>query len=118
MLSYNLSTVTKLRVFKKRVSFRWTWYPAKNSFFGLIKKPAGFEDYYDWDSKREEECPKNHYTEKANNFDDLIVYEDPHVILWFNDGSDRKFYFKTPEEALNAAAEVKYKSGCEWYEHK
>jgi len=47
-----------------------------------------------------------------------VVFEEPHVIMWFSDGDNRKFYFKTPEEAVATAEDVKKRSGCQWYEHK
>lgn len=118
MLSYNLSTVTKIRVFKKRVSWNWSWQPAKTSFFGLIKKPAGFVDSLSWEKEIFEDCPYNHYVEKAQHSDNMIVYEEPNLIMWFSDGSHQTFYFKTVDEVVSAAENIKNKSGCEWYEHK
>jgi len=112
MLSYNLSTVKKLGVFKKSVSYQWSYVPAHTKFFGLFKIPSYFFNLYTWKHEGQEECPSNYYLEKER------VFQDPHIIMWFIDGSDRKFYFKTPEEAIIAAEDVKKRSGCEWYEHK
>ena len=112
MLSYNLSTVTAIKVLKKKVSRNWKYVPAHAKFFGLIKYPNLFYDNYAWKREGQEKCPSNYYLE------DGVVIEEPHVIMWFSDGDNRKFYFKTPEEAVVTAEDVKKRSGCQWYEHK
>lgn len=112
MLSYNLSTVTAIKVVKKKLSFRWKLVPAHSKFFGLLKYPDLYFDSYVWRHEGDEECPSNYYLEKG------LVFEEPHVIMWFSDGDNKKFYFKTPEEAVTAAEDAKERSGCQWYEHE
>jgi len=110
MISYNLSTVTTMRVFKKKASYQWKFVPAHAKFFGLFKFPDLFFNSCIWKDEGQEECPSYYYLEKER------VFENPHVIMWFSDGDNRKFYFKTPEEAVAAAEDAKKRSGCEWYE--
>jgi len=113
MLSYNLSTVTVIKVFKKIDSFNWSYIPAHTKFFGLFKIPASFLSRFAWrNSEGQEECPSGHYLEKGR------LFQDPHVTMWFSDGNSRTFFFKTAKEAIAAAEDAKKRSGCEWYEHK
>lgn len=117
MISYNLNTAVKIKVFKKNASNYWSWHPEESCFFGLFKKPARFVNKYDSiNAKINEECPFRHYLEKTKN-GLMIIYEDPHVTVWFNNGSNRAFYFDTAEEAETAAGRFKALTKDEWYTH-
>lgn len=111
MLSYNLSTITKIKTVKKAEATWWYWKPAHQKLFGLIKKPAGF--YYTFTMGAPEfqkECPRDRYLENGR------VYDNPHIIIWFTDGNYKIHYYVTAHQMMKAAEDIKHRSGCQWFE--
>ena len=109
MTSYNLSTVSKVEVFKKRKNKQWIWKP-KRKFLGIINLEAGF--YNTWYNRSEwnENPPQNCYLENG------IVYKNPYFILTFTNGHSNWFNFESVDKMMRDIENIKIKTECKWYE--
>jgi len=91
MEKYNLDKLIKLQ-YNDYYPSRDIRYQKEYKFLGFIIRKEGFYSKY-FSSYISEELPKNH------TFKNGVVYENPEVILYYQEKYSKTYYFDSPNDA-------------------
>ena len=97
MKKYNLDKLVKVECHDCYLS-KWYTYRKELRIFGIKIRKAGVYDYFN--SYCGPSIPQNHFFEYGN------IYEKPEVILHFQAGHSKRYYFDSYSEAQGFANEI------------